>query len=159
MTAAVRGARSEIVGRHGGRLVYNTALFFVSPDPVVQGFIGSMLREPESTPLDSAPVPETPPSTSEKVTEAKSADDSWTRRVYLLRRHELDDDLPYAQFRLMPTGWQKEYVASPAQPDDGFTIPRERHDFHELQRAFESVDLETRRMMQIALESQLQKPT
>jgi len=158
MTAAVRAARSEIVGRHGSQLVYHTALYFVSLDSIMQGFIGSMLREPEATPLDAAPVPATPPPTSKEVTEARSADDSWTRQVYLLR-HELDEDLPYAQFRLMPTGWQKEYVASPAQPDDGFTITRERHDFHELQRAFEAVDVETRRMMQIALESQLQKPT
>lgn len=158
MTAAVRAARSEIVGTHDGRLVYHTALYFVTPDSIMQGFIGSMLREPEAPPLDAAPVPTTPPPTPDAVPEARSADDSWTRQVDLMR-HEVDDDLPYAQFRLMPTGWQKEYVASPAQPDDGFTIPRERHDFHELQRAFEAVDVETRRMMQIALESQLQKPT
>jgi hypothetical protein len=153
ISVAVRAARSEIVGRNAVQLVYHTGFYFPDLPPDAQGFIASILGQSESAPappVEPAPVPATP---------ARSADDSWTRQVYLLR-HELDEDLPYAQFRLTPTGWQKDYVATPAQPEDGFTINRERHDFDELQRTFEIADGETRRMMQIALESQLhQKAT
>lgn len=143
----VRAARSEIVGRSGAQLIYNTALTFIRTDAAAEAMIASIFGEPEA-----APVPPAPPKPKAGT---PSADDSWTRQVTLLH-HDLDEHLPYAQFRLTPTGWEKEYVASPAQPEDGFTIPRERRDFDELQRTFEAADPDTRRMMQIALESQLQ---
>lgn len=160
ITVAVRAARSEIVGRHAALLVYHTGLHFVDLDSATQGFVASILREPESAPLEATTTitPTSRQPDAKAVTEARSGDDSWTRQVHLLR-NELDEDLPYAQFRLTSTGWQKDYVASPAQPEDGFTIPRERRDFDELHRAFETADAETRRMMQIALESQLLKAT
>ena len=154
---AVRAARSEIVGRQGTRLVYETGLHFVDLNSISRGFISSILNA-VATGLDAASVPrssEQPPPTG--VAETKSVEDSWTRQVQLLKQ-ELDEDFPYAQFRLTATGWQKEYVTSPAQPEDGFTIPRDRRDFDELQRTFEAADVETRRMMGIALESQLSNP-
>jgi len=143
-TAAIRIARSEIVGRRGEKLVYRTGLYFVGLDSATQGFIASLLREPQ--PTGSASLDAT-------ASVSTSLDDTWTRQVRLLR-NELDEDLPFAQFRLTATGWLKEYVVSAAQPEDGFTILREQQDFHELQRTFEVADAETRRMMQVALESQ-----
>ena len=154
-TVAVRAARSEIVGRQGSRLVYHTGLYFVSLNSITRGLIASILNSG----IESSEVAghaHRPLETAANEPEGRSQEDTWTRRVQLLKQ-ELDEDFPYAQFRLTPTGWQKEYVAEPAQPEDGFTIPRDRYDFHELQRTFEAADAETRRMMQIALETQLSK--
>src|SRR5437870_4915765 len=101
MTLAVRAARSEIVGRDAAGLVYHTGLYFVSLDSDTQGFIASLLQQPETAPADAETVPAAPPPTAKTLAEPESADDTWTRQVYLLR-HEADDDLPYAQFRLTP---------------------------------------------------------
>ena len=142
----VRVARSEITGKRGGRLVYESGLFIVSLDSTTQGTISSIVREGHPPEPEPAPAPKPP---------AEVNDDTWTRKVRFLRQ-EIDDDLPYVQFRLTASGWQKDYVATHVQPADGFTITRDRRDFDELQRTFETADPETRRMMQIALESQLQ---
>jgi hypothetical protein len=149
---AVRGTRSEIVGRRGGNLLYSTALQFVSIDSNAQGFVASIVRE--ATEGAPPPPPEPEPAAKPEPPPKPSLDDTFTRHVRLFR-DELDEHLPFAQFRLTDSGWRKEYVASPEQPEDGFTIPRERIDFHELQRTFEVADPETRRMMQVALESEV----
>jgi len=147
-TVAVRVARSEIVARRGAQLVYQSGLFILSVDSTNQGVIASILREghePEALPV---PVPKPP---------VELGEDTWTRKVEFMR-HGLDDDhMPYVQFRLTAGGWEKEYVVTHVQPADGFTITRDRRDFDELQRTFEQADPDTRRMMQIALESQLQR--
>jgi len=155
---AVRTARSEIVGRQGTRLVYHTGLYFESLNSITRGFISSILNVATSA-LElrqSPPIRQQPPPAEARGTTA--LEDTWTRRVHLLKQ-ELDEDFPYAQFRLTASGWQKEYVTTAEQPEDGFTIPRDRYDFHELQKTYEAADPETRRMMQIALESQLTKAT
>ena len=141
-TLASRIARSEIVGRRAEGLIYRTGLYFTSPDGAAQGFIAQLLRNPQ-------PATQDPPKTG-----AESLDDTWTRQVRFLR-NEPEESLPYAQFRLTPSGWQKSYVASPAQPSDGFTIARERHDFDELARSYEFADPETRKMIKLALEREL----
>ena len=155
---AVRVARSEIVGRQGARLVYHTGLYFEGLNSITRGFISSILNVAAS-PLELPPSPpvrqQAPPA---EARQTPAVEDTWTRRVHLLKQ-ELDEDFPYAQFRLTPSGWQKEYVTTAEQPEDGFTIPRDRYDFHELQKTYEAADPETRRMMQIALESQLTKAT
>ncbi|HEY6139694.1 MAG TPA: hypothetical protein VI670_18170 [Thermoanaerobaculia bacterium] len=143
VTVPVRIARSEIVGRQDQKLIYQTGLYFVNLDSSTECFLAALLDNPQPAPPNPPPTPQ-------------SLDDTWTRQVRLLR-NELDEHLPYAQFKLTPTGWRKDYVASPNQPEDGFTILRARHDFHELQRTFEVADPETRRMMQVALESELLK--
>jgi len=114
----VRVARSEIVGRRGDTLTYRTGVYFLDPDAETQGVIASLLQGAQP-PAPAAP----PPAPTE------SFDDTWIRKARLLR-DESDDHLPYAQFRLTPSWWQKEYVASPVQPGDGFTIERQRQDFH-----------------------------
>jgi len=113
-----------------------------------------MLDHPELPPLD-ATVPQ-PPAPEAAPESRPGGDDTWTRQINLLRA-ESDEHLEYAQFRLTPGGWEKDYVATPAQPEDGFTISRDRQDFDELQRTYEAADDDTRRMMRIALESQLRK--
>lgn len=141
----LRVARSEIVGREGSALLYETGIQFVGQDMSADAVIAAILRHGEAPPpTEAAPRREPAP----------SLDDSWTRQVRFLQE-EPEDAMPYAQFRLTPSGWQKEYVPSPEQPEDGFTIPRDALDFHELQKTFEQADPETRRMMRIALESQL----
>jgi hypothetical protein len=147
-TVPVRVARSEIVARREGRLVYHSGLFILSTDSTTQGVISSILREGDAPEALPVPVPKPP---------VELGEDTWTRKVQFMR-HELDDDhLPYVQFRLTAAGWQKEYVATHVQPADGFTITRDRRDFDELQRTYEHADPETRRMMQIALESQFER--
>src|SRR5436309_514962 len=47
----VRVARSEIVGRREGRLLYNTGITIVSTDSVAQGMISAILRNPDAAPL------------------------------------------------------------------------------------------------------------
>ena len=152
-SVAVRAARSEIVGREEDRLVYHTGLHFVDVDSITRGFIASILEGAASA-VSEVPIPVPRPRDTKEAT--SSVEDTWTRRVQLLKQ-EFDEDYPYAQFRLTATGWRKEYVTSPVQPKDGFTIRRDRYDFDELQRAFEAADDDTRAMMQIALESQLAK--
>jgi hypothetical protein len=151
----VRVVRSEIVGRRGSSLLYHTALHILGSDSDAHGVIASVLRDPQAAPLPTAPIPATPQPDARPASETVPLEDTWVRQVRFLRP-EPDEDLPYAQFRLTSTGWQKEYVTSFEQPSDGFTIPRQRDDFHELQRTFETADAETRKMMQIALESLLQ---
>lgn len=145
MAVPVRAARSQIIGRSDADLIYLTGLAFLEADEAAREVLASILEDPQSPPTEPADAPPTP-----------AMDDTFTRQVQLLR-YELDDHLPYAQFRLTPQGWEKDYSDDPAQPEDGFTIERERHDFDELQRAFEAADPDTRRMMQVALESQLAK--
>jgi hypothetical protein len=152
MTASValRVARSEIVGRRASSLVYQSGVQFIDADAAAQGVIASILRDEAS----AAPPAVQPPTAIAAPSPRPPLDDTWVRQVRLLR-DELDDHLRYAQFRLTENGWRKEYVATPEQPPDGFTVPREQVDFDQLQRSFEAADPETRRMMQIALESQL----
>lgn len=96
-----------------------------------------------------------PPQPSKPKPPPESYDDSWVRKVNFLKSHAAEDDLPYARFRLIDGRWEKTYAATHDQPEDGFTIRRDEPDFDLLQRTFESADPETRRMMQIALESKL----
>ena len=142
----IRVVRSEIAGRRESRLIYHSGVQFVSMSSDADGVIASILRRPDATPPRPAPPPLPPP----------AFDDTWIRRVNIFREQS-DDDLPFAQFRLTPGGWEKSYVASPWQPEDGFTIRREERDFDELQRTYEVADPETRRMMRIALEAKLTK--
>ncbi len=152
-TIPLRVGRSEIVGRRASGLVYQTGLQFVSTDTTADGIVAAIMRLGTMEPPVDAATPEPAQHAPEP-----SLDDSWIRQVRFRRdEHEIEDSLPYAQFRLVGTQWQKAYVATPDQPYDGFTIRRDALDFHELQKTFESADPETRRMMQIALESQLKR--
>jgi hypothetical protein len=146
MAVPVRAARSQIVGRSDADLIYLTGLSFLEADEAAREVLASILEDPASPEMPPAAAPPPP-----------AMDDTFTRKVQLLRNGLDDDHLPYAQFRLTAQGWEKDYSDDPAQPEDGFTIERERHDFDELQRAFEAADPDTRRMMQVALESQLTK--
>jgi hypothetical protein len=144
----IRPARSQVIGRDGEHLVYETGVFFTNVDPDAESFVSWILHAPQATPVAATPPPEPPPVVPPNF------DDTFTRNVSMLRL-DVDEVMPYAQFRLTPNGWRKDYIASPTQPPDGFTVPRDRRDFDELQRTFEAADPDTRRMMQIALESQL----
>jgi hypothetical protein len=139
----VRVARSEIAGRRESRLIYRSGLQFTRSDADAEEVVEAILRSAQ-------------PSEPAQPQDKPSLDDSWIRQVNFLR-HDAEDELPFAQFRLTPAGWQKAYVASPLQPDDGFTIPRGERDFDEMQRTYELADPETRRMMRIALEAKLGK--
>ena len=143
VTMPVRVARSEIAGRRESRLIYRSGVQFGSNSPAAEALVASILEQGQPPPAAQAEA-------------APSLDDSWIRQVNFLKA-DLEDDLPYAQFRLTPSGWQKAYIATPMQPDDGFTVPRGEHDFAELQRTYELADPETRRMMRIALHSRLAK--
>jgi hypothetical protein len=149
----VRVVRTEIVGRKKDDLVYHTALAFLDVDGPASRFIRTILEDPKSKPVEAKPQRAAPAPPRAALRRA-ALDDTWTRQVNLLA-HE--PELPYAQFRLTRNGWVKDYVDSPAQPPDGFTIRRERRDFDEFQRTFEAADPDTRRMMQIALESRLRR--
>jgi hypothetical protein len=145
ISVTVRAARSEITGRRGSTLIYQTGLSFVSSDASANDAIAAFLVASNAPPVPTRATAQTP---------VPDLDDSWVRQIGLLRQ-DPDEQLPYAQFRLTGSGWQKDYVSSAAQPADGFTIRRERHDFDEMQRTFEAADADTRRMMHIALESEL----
>ena len=143
VSIGVRVARSEIAGKRESRLIYRSGLQFTRSNADAEAVIESILRH--ARPSEPA-EPEAKP----------SLDDSWIRQVNFLH-HDVDEELPYAQFRLTATGWQKAYIASPLQPDDGFTIPRGERDFDEMQRTWELADPDTRRMIRIALEAKLGK--
>jgi hypothetical protein len=151
VSVALRVVRSEIAGRKESSLIYQTGVRFIDMDSVAQRVIASILRDDTSA---APPAARPPAAVTAPSPQAPSLDDTWVRQVRLLR-DELDDHLRDAQFRLTEGGWRKEYVATPEQPPDGFTIPRDQLGFDQLQRSFEAADPDTRRMMQIALESQL----
>lgn len=154
---AVKIARAEIAGRRGTSLIYQSGIRFAQMDDDAETVIASILGWAEA-----APPPPKPPVVEEAAAPPSSLappprpslEDSWTRSVRFFK-DDLEEDLPYAQFRLTANGWHKDYVASPEQPEDGFTIERGDMDFAELQKTFEVADPETRRMMQIALEAKL----
>ena len=152
VNVALRVVRSEIAGRQESSLIYQTGVQFIDIDSVAQRVIASILRDDDTS--GAPPTARPPAAVAAPSPRAPSLDDTWVRQVRLLR-DELDDHLRYAQFRLTEGGWRKEYVATPEQPPDGFTIPRDQLGFDQLQRSFEAADPDTRRMMQIALESQL----
>jgi len=139
---AIKVIRSAIIGRRESRLTYQTGVQFTSTDSVSDGVIASIIRIGDPAPSEPAK-----PSVFE---------DSWTRQISFLP-HEAEDDLPFAQYRLMPSGWVKQYVDSPAQPDGGFTLRRTDKDFQILQRAFEKGDAETRRRLQQGIAAKLQR--
>ncbi len=143
VTLPARIVRSEIAGKRGSHLIYRSGLQFLTSDPAAEAVVASILQHAQP------PAPAQPETTT-------SFEDSWIRQVNFLRI-DVDDDLPYAQFRLTAAGWQKAYVASPMQPVDGFTIPRGERESAEIQRTYEMADPETRRMIQIALEAKLPK--
>jgi hypothetical protein len=150
---SIRAARSEIIGRRETRLVYATGVQFVDVEPPAESVIASILSAAQGGASPSVVQEELPPISPINKVDEDVLDDSWIRQVFT--RDDLEEGLPYSQFRLTENGWVKSYVATPQQPSDGFTIERGDMEFHELQRTFESVDPDTRRMMQIALESKL----
>lgn len=164
-TLPVQIARAEIAGRHGSHLIYQSGIRFTGKNAEAESVIASILGWADTTPSQNPPasVAEemSPAATSSLPHPAAPAggrpslDDSWTRQVRFFKDDLQEEHLPYAQFRLTPTGWEKSYVASPEQPEDGFTIARGELDFAAMQKSFELADPETRRMMQIALESKL----
>jgi hypothetical protein len=151
MALPVRVVRSEIVGRKESKLTYRTGIQFTGDPLLAESLLSAVLGPVESKTADSAPLRPPQP----KAPPQPQIDDTWTRRVKFLDS-DPEDKLPYAQFRQTADGWKKSYTASPEQPQDGFTIPRDQRDFPELQRTFECADPETRRMMQIALLAQLE---
>ena len=177
ITLPVQIARAEIAGRRGSRLIYQSGVHFTAVDVDAKSLIASVLATADPVPAMAEPAAAAEAGAGEIAGEAAvvpgpaaapplqrapapaaarpSLDDSWTRQVRFFKDDLEEDDLPYAQFRLTPTGWEKNYVASPEQPQDGFTIARNDLDFAELQKTFECADPDTRRMMQIALESKL----
>ena len=94
------------------------------------------------------------PTALELTAHHAAGEDTWTRRVNFFRG-DSDDDLPYARYRLDGNRWNKDYVATPDQPEDGFTLLRDDNDFAGLQRTYTVADPETRKMIRIALEAKL----
>jgi hypothetical protein len=141
--AAADGRAHLVVGRRESKLLYQSGLQFTNVDEQAHGVITSIIKWAAPAEEKSAAKP------------AISFDDSWVRQVNDFLQRDPEDDLPFAQFRLTASGWVKEYVGSPEQPADGFTLARGDTDFAELQKTWEYADPETRRMMQIALESKL----
>jgi len=139
---AIKVIRSAIIGRRETRLTYQTGVQFASTDAASDGVIASILRIGDPAP--SAPA------------KSDVLEDSWTRQISFLP-HDSEDDLPYAQYLLMPSGWVKQYVDSAEQPDGGFTLARDDKDFQILQRAFEKGDAETRRRLQQGIAAKLRR--
>ena len=134
-------ARSEISGRKGGALVYQSGIHFPELDANAGGVIAAILRG-EEKPQAAAPPP-VPPSP------AKSGGSMFL---------PVDDEetMPYIMLRFRENRWSKHYTATPQQPEDGLTISRDQaKEIDMLQRTYETADPETRRMMRIAMAAQL----
>jgi hypothetical protein len=144
-----RVARSEISGRKGGTLVYQSGVHFAELDSAASGVIASILRGGNEAP---APAPEPPaPAAPSPAPPAKS---SGGGSMFL----PVDDEetMPYIMLRFRDRRWSKHYTATPQQPEDGLTISRDQaKEIDMLQRTYETADPETRRMMRIAMAAQL----
>lgn len=149
VTLPIRVRRSEIVAQGEAGLIYQSGIE-LDESADRDGLIAAILLWADgpapATPAAATPAPVPRPSAT--------LEDTWTRQVHFLRS-DVDDELPYARFRLRDGTWTKDYVTTPDQPDDGFTISRDETDFGELQRTYELADPDTRHMIRIALQSKL----
>jgi hypothetical protein len=150
-----RVTRSEISSRRGSSLLYHSGVEFTAVDEAALATLAALV-EANRPEVDTDPdraidrddtLPKPPP----------DPDATHRRAPSFFSIDDADAAMPFAQYRLSERGWTKDYVASPEQPADGFTIAREDHDeLPALQRTYESADDETRHMMRIALQSQLE---
>ncbi len=144
-----RVARSEISGRKGGTLVYQSGIHFPELDPEVSGVIASILRGGHEA-QPAAPAPEPPVVAPSPAPPAKTGGGSMFLPV------DDEETMPYIMLRFRDRRWSKHYTATPQQPDDGLTISRDQAaEIDMLQRTYETADPETRRMMRIAMAAQL----
>jgi len=146
-----RVARSEISGRKGGTLVYQSGVHFPELDSEASGVIASILRGGDEA--RPAPEPEPPAAVAPAPSPAPPAQRGGGS-MFL----PVDDEetMPYIMLRFRDSRWSKHYTATPQQPDDGLTISRDQaKEIDMLQRTYETADPETRRMMRIAMAAQL----
>jgi hypothetical protein len=137
-----RVARSEISGRKGGTLIYQSGIHFPELDATVSGVIASIVRGKEE---EAAPPP--PPMPPEPPARSGGS-------MFLAVDDE--ESMPYIMLRLRENRWSKHYTATPQQPDEGLTISRDQaNEIDMLQRTYQTADPETRRMMRIAMAAQL----
>jgi hypothetical protein len=135
-----RVARSEISGRKGGALVYQSGIHFSELESEASGVIASILRGGE--PAKPSPAPPPAPASGGGSSMFLPVDD--------------EETMPYIMLRFRERRWSKHYTATPQQPDDGLTISRDQaKEIDMLQRTYETADPETRRMMRIAMAAQL----
>jgi len=131
-----RVARSEISGRKGGALVYQSGIHFPELDAAATRAISALLGNEEKP---AVPPPAPAPSGGSMFL---PVDD--------------EETMPYIMLRFRESRWSKHYTATPQQPEDGLTISREQaKEIDMLQRTYETADPETRRMMRIAMAAQL----
>ena len=133
-----RVARSEISGRKGGALVYQSGIHFPELDAAASRAIAALLGGDEKP--APAPAPPAPASAS-------------GGSMFL----PVDDEetMPYIMLRFRERRWSKHYTATPQQPEDGLTISRDQaKEIDMLQRTYETADPDTRRMMRIAMAAQ-----
>ncbi|HJW93388.1 MAG TPA: PilZ domain-containing protein [Thermoanaerobaculia bacterium] len=132
-----RVARSEISGRKGGALVYQSGIHFSELTPEASGAIAVILRGPEpAKPAAAQPAPASGSS--------------------LFFQADDEETMPYIMLRFRENRWSKHYTATPQQPDEGLTISRDQaNEIDMLQRTYETADPETRQMMRIAMAAQL----
>lgn len=136
-----RVARSEISGRKGGALVYQSGIHFADLDGAARHAIEAILAPPEAAPPAFEPAPAAAPPSS-------------GGSMFL----PVDDEetMPYIMLRFRENRWSKHYTATPQQPEDGLTVSRDQaKEIAALQRTYETADPETRRMMRIAMAAQL----
>jgi len=148
-----RVARSEISGRKGGALVYQSGIHFQELDPAASGVIASILRcGEEPKPALAPPSPMPPPMPPPQPQPAAPA----TGGGNMFLPVDDEETMPYIMLRYRDKRWSKHYTATPQQPDEGLTISRDQaKEIDMLQRTYETADPETRRMMRIAMAAQL----
>ena len=133
-----RVARSEISGRKGGALVYQSGIHFPELDAAATRAISALLGTDQKP--AAAPPPPAPASSGGNM--FLPVDD--------------EETMPYIMLRFRESRWSKHYTATPQQPEDGLTISRDQaKEIDMLQRTYETADPETRRMMRIAMAAQL----
>gem|GEM_PF-5135709 len=150
--------RTAIMGRREGRVVYHTGIQFGPSDPASESLIEAIVHsaEPHVQPA-AEPQFSGDDTWTRRIRTPLAADegeDTWVRRIKTRATND-DNGSPYIRFHLTPSGWTKEFVTSPAQPHDGFTVARDAADSAALQRAFENADDETRYRLQCAIAAKL----
>jgi hypothetical protein len=139
-----RVARSEISGRKGGALVYQSGIHFPELDAAASRAIAALLGGDEKpAPAPAPPAPASPaPASANGGSMFLPVDD--------------EETMPYIMLRFRERRWSKHYTATPQQPEDGLTISRDQaKEIDMLQRTYETADPDTRRMMRIAMAAQL----
>ena len=150
-----RVARSSLAGRRGDVLMYETGVQFENITNEATRAVAILCGEapPPAPAPEPAPASEPEPAPEPEPQESFSV---FSKDNPFGASSDDDEEFSFIRCELTESGWRREYVNSPEQPQEGFTVSAaQRLEVDGLQKTYEVADPETRSMMRIACAAQL----